>query len=157
MKKIYSLILLVIINSTIIGQGFLEVSSENLSIDNVFNSIFTETNEDIFIGYSITTNMENMFSIGSYYIDDEDRGFSLREIIDNPNKYNLQFENKSKEKNTRSKKHRFRIIMNGNKNDLDPDPETAIILHYSKGNNNSNEFNDIFSLQLSLECRSWLG
>ena len=150
MNRIHLLVLMLIINTAIIAQGFVEVSANNLSIDKKFNSVLNSANDDIFIGYSITTNTENMVTIGSYFIDDKEHGFCLRDMINNPNKYNREFAENPKENNINQNRHIFRIIMNSSKNDFEPDSETAIIFHLSKDENNVDEFNDITICNLAL-------
>ncbi|MBU1116489.1 MAG: HEAT repeat domain-containing protein [Bacteroidetes bacterium] len=163
MKSLYCFIIIVFISSSIFPQGFSRTLPSNFDLDKQFNSILSKSNEDIFIGYSITTNTDELVSIGSLFIDDNNYGFSLRQIIDNPEKYNLNFTKNGGKNRAHLKDRVFRIIIGGRKTDIKPDPETAIIFHYSKGEHNSYNFDDIIVCNLALNIELapnkmyWLG
>lgn len=150
MNRLYFVIIIVLLNSIIPAQGFIKITQNDLRLEEQFNSILSEANEDVFIGYSITSNLEKIVSIGTFYIDDENNGFRLSEIIINPSKYNLHYSNRSNNSRIRLHENRFRIIINENREKIKHNDETAIIFHYTKNTSNNYSYNDIMICNLSL-------
>lgn len=118
-----------------------------------FKTAFNKGQSDgiFWIGYSILRTDENQFLIGSSYFTDELNTVSLRDIIENSEKYKTYNAQNNKIKN--KKKHDRTISINNGlsiHHKKGTDKETAILFMYDKTSGSIVNFTEVLVCNLSL-------
>lgn len=155
MKIINAISLLILLSINVYGQQIINVDCINESIEQTFKNILKTDTKDFFIGYSISTNEENIISCGTFFMDDHFHGISFREILDNPN-YNQKFRAETDEKYIKRSVRYTLQIRHVEKDEFKADPETAIIFYFRRKADVVNDYERINVANLGL-CVDFTG
>ena len=152
-KLLFPLLLITISSVSFHPQQMIKIETVTGDLANQFKAAFNKERSDgnFWIGYSILRTDEHQFLIGSSYFTDELNTVTLRDIIQNTEKYQTYNTLSNKIKN--KKKHGRSISINDGfsiHHNKGTDRETALLFMYDKNSGSIVNFAEVLVCNLSL-------
>ena len=153
MKQIVllSILLLTLPAVLIKAQQVVKINNDSHDLFLQYKSAFDymDKSENFWMGYSICTDSDHQFLVGSYFINDRNNVISLRDIILNTQKFKDFSSHRNKTKRNKIYGRTYRIN-NISVNDNVTDKETAVLFLYDKNPKSIYDIEEVVVCNLSL-------